>query len=307
MNKADNQFPYFNVTLDKYYDLSDKYVVFDIYKNNYASWFCLDFVNNDVKIGLWNTLAFNADSNEVTHKCEDLGEGWLRVYVNVAALANGADVTNVNKIYVTVNNGNEGVEGNLEFYLDNLHFEALPTFTVTFKDYDGNVISSEAYKASSAVNVPANPTREAVAGECSYVFAGWDVTPPTSIGDLGDDGEVITYTAQWTRDKFTITFDSNGGTAVDPITEDFETVINAPAAPTKSGYTFVGWFDADGNKVLAEDLYKVAGDVTLTAKWESINNPPPTGDASFTYLLIAMVAMATSAAALLLIKRKEQF
>ena len=215
-NKADNQFPYFNVTLDKYYDLSDKYVVFDIYKNNYASWFCLDFVNNDAKIGLWNTLAFNADSNEATHKCEDLGEGWLRVYVNVAALANGVDVTNVNKFYVTVNNGNEGAEGNLEFYLDNLHFEALPTFTVTFKDYDGRVISSESYKAGSAVNVPANPTREAIAGECSYVFAGWDYEVTAVTCDA-------TYTATYTLTNVLDLWNGNvenGG--IDSLTNDTE-------------------------------------------------------------------------------------
>ena len=222
-NKADNQFPYFNVTLDKYYDLSDKYVVFDIYKNNYANWFCLDFVNNDVKLGLWNTLSFNSDTNETTHYSEDIGNGWLRVYVKVSAVVDAAenvenkDISNVNKFYITLNNSNSGVTGNLEFYLDNMYFTETPTHTITFKDWDGSVISSAEYPLGATVNVPSDPTRATDAGECSYVFAGWDY----SVTEVQRNA---TYTATYTKtnivDFFSCDFE-NGG--IDSITNNTET------------------------------------------------------------------------------------
>ena len=50
------------------------------------------------------------------------------------------------------------------------------------------------------------------------------------------------YTFKWSIiDTFTITFDSNGGTSVESITQDNGTVITPPANPTREGYTFIGW------------------------------------------------------------------
>jgi uncharacterized repeat protein (TIGR02543 family)/LPXTG-motif cell wall-anchored protein len=148
------------------------------------------------------------------------------------------------------------------------------------------------------------PTRE------GYTFNGWidrmgNVYTAETIYNVTGDTFLI---AVWVANEYTITLDANGGELeTETLTVTFGEVIGELPVPTREGFNFVGWFDAEGNEVLAEDLYKVAVDVTLTAKWESTNNPPPTGDISSTYLLIAMVAMATSAAALLLIKRKEQF
>ena len=65
-----------------------------------------------------------------------------------------------------------------------------------------------------------------------------------------------------------MTLDANGG-AVDPtsVTVTFDSAYGELPVPTKDGYTFVGWLDAEGNKVLAETIYTVAGDSTLTAQW----------------------------------------
>jgi uncharacterized protein YjdB len=51
-------------------------------------------------------------------------------------------------------------------------------------------------------------------------------------------------TAQWTINRYTITFDSNGGSAVDPITADYGSELTRPADPTREGYTFAGWSPA---------------------------------------------------------------
>jgi hypothetical protein len=56
--------------------------------------------------------------------------------------------------------------------------------------------------------------------------------------------ENVTITAKWTINQYTITFDTDGGSGIDPITADYGTEVTAPADPTKKGYTFV-----DGIKI----------------------------------------------------------
>jgi len=48
----------------------------------------------------------------------------------------------------------------------------------------------------------------------------------------------MTITALWEINQYTITFDTDGGTEVASITQDYNTVITAPADPTKTGYKF---------------------------------------------------------------------
>ncbi|MFR3993092.1 MAG: InlB B-repeat-containing protein [Angelakisella sp.] len=51
----------------------------------------------------------------------------------------------------------------------------------------------------------------------------------------------LTLTAKWQINQYTITFDTAGGSEVPSITQDYGTAITPPAAPTRTGYTFVGW------------------------------------------------------------------
>ena len=74
-------------------------------------------------------------------------------------------------------------------------------------------------------------------------------------------------------ETITITFDSKGGSAVDPITINKGTELTLPKDPTYAGYTFKGWYDINEtpihNNVLLEE------DTTLYAKWEKIPEPKP--------------------------------
>ena len=71
----------------------------------------------------------------------------------------------------------------------------------------------------------------------------------------------LTLTAKWQLNQYTITFDTAGGSEVPSITQDYGTAITPPAAPTRTGYTFVGW-DRESPTTMP------AGDMTITARWQ---------------------------------------
>jgi uncharacterized repeat protein (TIGR02543 family) len=73
-----------------------------------------------------------------------------------------------------------------------------------------------------------------------------------------DDALEIPY--GFTPKQYTLTFNTNGGTAIAPITANYGSDITAPANPTKTGYTFEGWDKTIPAKMPAEDM-------TFTAKW----------------------------------------
>ena len=70
----------------------------------------------------------------------------------------------------------------------------------------------------------------------------------------------ITLTAVYQVNSYTITFDTDGGSAIAPITQDYNTAVTAPADPTKTGYTFAGWEPAIPETMPAEN-------VTVKATW----------------------------------------
>lgn len=72
--------------------------------------------------------------------------------------------------------------------------------------------------------------------------------------------------------EYTITFDSKGGSAVQPVTANAGAAITAPADPTKDGFVFAGWYEStDGGATLSDTAfsfsYMPARVFTLYAKW----------------------------------------
>ncbi len=72
-------------------------------------------------------------------------------------------------------------------------------------------------------------------------------------------------------ETITITFDSNGGSAVDPITINKGTELILPKNPTYAGYNFKGWYDI--NKTPIHNNALLGEDTTLYAEWEKISKP----------------------------------
>ena len=113
-----------------------------------------------------------------------------------------------------------------------------------------------AYELNGGVNAASNPatynddadTPLAAPVRTGYSFGGWydneglTGSPVTGIpaGSSGDK----TFYAKWTVNRYTLTFDANGSSAVAPVTLDYGAALTAPAAPTRTGYTFGGWSPA---------------------------------------------------------------
>ena len=79
--------------------------------------------------------------------------------------------------------------------------------------------------------------------------------------DIYTKNEALTLYPVWNTNKYTITFDTNGGSEIAPITQDYGTAITAPADPTREGYTFIGWDREIPTTMPAEN-------VTVTAQWQ---------------------------------------
>ena len=129
------------------------------------------------------------------------------------------------------------------------------TYTVTFDTAGGTEIAPITQGYGTAITAPAAPTRE------GYTFIGWDTEIPTTM-----PAENITITAQWKINKYTIIFDTAGGTEIAPITQDYGTQIASPAAPTREGYNFVGWDKSIPATMPAENI-------TITAQWKDTEKP----------------------------------
>ena len=72
--------------------------------------------------------------------------------------------------------------------------------------------------------------------------------------------------------EYTITFDSKGGSAVQPVKASAGAAITAPTDPTKDGFVFAGWYEStDGGVTLSDTAfsfsYMPARVFTLYAKW----------------------------------------
>ena len=129
-------------------------------------------------------------------------------------------------------------------------------YTVTFDTAGGSEIAPITQDYGTAIAAPADPTRE------GYTFIGWDREIPANM-----PAENVTLTAQWEINRYTVTFDTNGGSEIAPITQDYGTAITAPADPTREGYTFIGWDKAIPATMPAEN-------VTVTAQWQLVARMP---------------------------------
>ena len=142
-------------------------------------------------------------------------------------------------------------------------------YTVTFDSYGGTPVPpAQEVEYGLTATKPADPTLK------GYTFAFWylgeDEQNATAYDFNTPVTENITLTAKWNINKYTVTFDSYGGTPVPPAQEvEYGLTATKPADPTLKGYTFAFWYlGEDEQNATAYDFNTpVTENITLTAKW----------------------------------------
>ena len=124
-------------------------------------------------------------------------------------------------------------------------------YTITFDTDGGSAVAAITQDYETAVKAPAAPTKT------GYTFAGWEPALPATMPLNG-----LTVKAKWTVNQYTITFDTDGGSEVAAITQDYGTAVTAPENPTKTGYTFAGW-----DKTIPATM--PANHVEIKANWKA--------------------------------------
>ena len=186
--------------------------------------------------------------------------GWMIPGSDSVAYADGARITITSDL----------VEGLGEGKTITLTAKWTPiVYTITYVLNGGSL--NEGYKASYTVKDETFdleiPTRT---GE--YNFGGWFEKEDFS-GDAvseiakGSTGNKVFY-AKWEAIQYTVTFDANKGSAVDDQTIEYNEKATVPEQPTRTGYTFVGWYK-DGTETPFDFSTPITENLTLTAKWKA--------------------------------------
>lgn len=150
---------------------------------------------------------------------------------------------------------------------------AKKVYTISFDTDGGNEVISQQVEEGGKINKPADPTRE------GYEFLGWYL-----------DGEYFDFESSVEKDmkleakwkalesqdpetpdvtKYTVTFNTDGGSAVTSQTVEGGNTASKPSDPTRTGYKFLGWYLSGTKYDFAKE---VTGNITLVAKWEKVQS-----------------------------------
>ena len=144
----------------------------------------------------------------------------------------------------------------------------VPTYAVTLHPNGGTINSGNVTGYTYGVGATL-PTADDMT-YTGHTFKGWydnenlTGSPVTAIGGTGTGNKE--YWAKWEINQYTITVKPENGKADITITQDYGTVITAPADPTREGYTFMGWDREIPTTMPAENI-------TLKARWKDCEKP----------------------------------
>jgi uncharacterized repeat protein (TIGR02543 family) len=151
--------------------------------------------------------------------------------------------------------------------------ENVQQYTITFDSQGGSEVQPVTADAGTEVPKPADPIKagHAFQGWHSAASGGTEYAWPHTL-----DADVTMY-ARWQENaqQYTITFDSQDGSAVQPVTADAGTPVAKPADPMRAGHSFQGWFNAASGGILYAWPHNLTGNVTMYARWQDNTQPSP--------------------------------
>ena len=141
--------------------------------------------------------------------------------------------------------------------------EIAHNWVVTFDPNGGTPVPlAQEVEYGHTATKPVEPTLK------GYTFDGWYLDGEEEPFDFGTTiTSDITLTAKWEINKYTVTFDSYGGSKVDPQVVEYGLYAQEPEEPTLKGFTFAYWYLDDENEAYDFENTPVTADITLTAKW----------------------------------------
>lgn len=131
--------------------------------------------------------------------------------------------------------------------------------SITFDTDGGSLVKSINVYQGTSVEMPESPVKD------GYKFAGWELNGEDyDFSTKVDDN--VTLKAKWVEsdENVTITFDTDGGTNIEPVVIRINTTIDIPSSPQKNGYDFVQW---NYNDEKFDFSTKILKDITLKAVW----------------------------------------
>ncbi len=146
-------------------------------------------------------------------------------------------------------------------------FTEATEFTVTFDSQGGSSVEPQTVAVGECAVQPADPTRD------GYTFTGWYADEAcTEAFDFSTPimSNIILY-AGWKSDSqaiYTVTFDSQGGSSVASQSVAEGECATPPADPTRTNYTFTGWYTDAACTTAFDFATPITGDITLYAGWQ---------------------------------------
>ena len=136
--------------------------------------------------------------------------------------------------------------------------------TVTYDEAGGSAVANTDFFQPGTITLPAAPTR------AGYSFLGW-FTSATGGSALTSPhtpaGCNVELIARWAL-IYNVTYEERGGTTVTDATFISGGTVTLPAAPTRAGFTFQGWFTApDGGTQYGSTTTPPDGNVSIYAQW----------------------------------------
>ena len=141
----------------------------------------------------------------------------------------------------------------------------ITSYTVSFNTDGGTSVSNQTIPSGGTVTQPSDPTKT------GYTFGGWYADSGfTTAWDFTNDTITANTTiyAKFTINTYTVIFDTDGGTTIGNDTVDYGNTVTQPSDPTKTGYTFGGWY-ADSGFTTAWDFANdtITANTTIYAKF----------------------------------------